>query len=93
MELTVRNPTYNDRGTIDVLVVFPWLDQEVPFTATPDDSEAHGRELYVRAISGEFGPVAPYVAPPVVDTPPVAVDPVEKLRAFLSANPDVAAIL
>ncbi len=35
----------------------------IPFSATPDDTEAHGRDLYARALAGEFGPVAECVAP------------------------------
>jgi hypothetical protein len=30
----------------------------VPFTATPGDCEAPGRELYARAVAGDFGPIA-----------------------------------
>lgn len=36
----------------------------IPFTATPDDTEQHGREIYAAALAGEYGQVAPYVAPP-----------------------------
>ena len=36
---------------------------EIPFSADPNDSEAHGRDLFARAVAGEFGPVAEYVAP------------------------------
>lgn len=36
---------------------------EIPFTASASDPEAHGRDLYARAVAGEFGPVAEYVAP------------------------------
>ena len=38
---------------------------DVPFTASPDDSEAHGRELFARASSGKFGMVAEYIAPKI----------------------------
>ena len=30
----------------------------ITFAASPNDSEAHGRELYQRAIEGEFGAIA-----------------------------------
>jgi len=39
--------------------IYGWI----PFAASPDDVEAHGRDLYARAIAGEFGVVAPYVKP------------------------------
>lgn len=32
----------------------------IPFTASADDPESHGRELYSKAIAGEFGTIAPY---------------------------------
>lgn len=58
--LSVRNPQWaNEGGTaINCLVRTNTLHQEVPFTATPDDSEAHGREIFARCLAGEFGPVA-----------------------------------
>lgn len=31
-----------------------------PFTASKNDPEQHGRELFVRAESGEFGEIAPF---------------------------------
>ena len=35
----------------------------IPFGADPNDPEPHGRELFARAVAGEFGPIAEYVAP------------------------------
>lgn len=35
----------------------------IPFTASPDDPEDYGRELFARAKAGEFGPIADYVDP------------------------------
>ena len=37
---------------------------ELEFTATPDDVEPHGRDIFQRAKAGEFGPVAPYIVTP-----------------------------
>lgn len=40
-----RNPVYNALGTIDCEIYhqdYGWI----PFTASPDDTELHGRELY-----------------------------------------------
>ena len=57
-----RNPKYNQFGTIDCETnhpVYGW----VPFTASPDDPEPSGRELYAAIIaSGE--PIEAYVALP-----------------------------
>ena len=36
---------------------------EVPFAADPNDTEAHGRDLFARAVAGEFGLIAEYVEP------------------------------
>lgn len=88
--MDIRNPTFNQHGTVDVEIDHPdygWI----PFTASPLDSEAHGRDIYARVIAGEFGEISAYLAPEFV--PPQPLDPVEKLRAFLAENPDVAALL
>ncbi|APU00417.1 tail fibers [Aeromonas phage 3] len=36
---------------------------EIKFTATPDDGQEHGRELFVRASHGEYGTISPCTAP------------------------------
>lgn len=57
-----RNPKTNEAGNVDLEIdhpAFGWI----PFTASPDDVEPHGRDLYARAMAGEFGPVAEYVPP------------------------------
>ncbi len=36
---------------------------EIPFSASPDDVEAHGRGIFADAVAGNFGAVAEYVAP------------------------------
>ena len=36
---------------------------DIPFTASPDDSEAHGREIFSLAKEGKFGEVMPYDGP------------------------------
>lgn len=41
----------------------------VPFTAAAGDPEEHGRLIYARAIAGDFGAIAPYVAPPAEPEP------------------------
>lgn len=60
--ISARNPKYTKDGGIDLFVTFESLG-EIPFHATEMDCEAHGRELYIRAVCGDFGTVAPYVAP------------------------------
>ena len=58
--MQIRNPQYHEQGTIDCEIEHPdygWM----PFTASPDDEEEHGRQIYVAALA--MGP-APYVPPP-----------------------------
>lgn len=55
-----KNAVYVADGRINMEVEHPeygWI----PFTADPNDSEHHGRELYQAAI--EAGGIAPYVPP------------------------------
>jgi hypothetical protein len=84
--ITAHTPRYNANGSITLLATFPWLSEEVPFSASPNDSEAHGRELYQRAMNGEFGPIAPYVAPHVEP-----VDVKAQLTAVVQAHLDATA--
>lgn len=63
--MDARTPKYSrpDNSTIDLEIdhpVYGWI----PFTASPDDVEAHGRELFARAEAGDFGDVAAYEPPP-----------------------------
>lgn len=61
-----KNPRWGDPTgfRIDMDVDFDELDEVyVPFTAYQNDSEPHSVELFNRASSGEFGPIADYVPP------------------------------
>lgn len=49
----------------------------IPFTAAPDDVEHHGKELYAKALAGEFGEIAPYIEPPAVE---LTVEQIAELR-------------
>ena len=85
--LSVRNPqwaTENGRA-INCLVRTNTLIDEVSFTASPDDSEAHGRELFARLLAGEFGPIAPREVQSVQDGPSCCEVPsyYERLERFL----------
>jgi hypothetical protein len=61
-----KNPAYSSESnqTIDLTVKFVEFAEEMHFGATPFDPMPYGVELYNRAVAGEFGPIAPYVAPP-----------------------------
>ena len=68
-----QNPQWGnaEHTFIEVEAKFQHYPEELgylPFTADPNDSEAHGVDLYNRCVAGEFGTIAEYVAP-VEETP------------------------
>ena len=64
-----KNPIWNDDSGQAIFLIVKWeeFNEEHPFTAASYDSMPHGVDLYNRAKAGEFGVVAPYVAP--IETP------------------------
>lgn len=69
-------PQYNAFGTIDLEIDHPKYGR-IPFTASPDDPE--GAAIYAAALAGEYGPIAPYVAPP--PPPPMVPQVVTRRQA------------
>lgn len=69
-----KNPIYNNAEGTAILLTIKWEEfvEEMPFSATVWDPEPWGIDLYNRAKAGEFGPIAPFVAPiiPVIDFDP-----------------------
>jgi hypothetical protein len=63
-----RDPVYSDDtgNAVALIVKFYEMADEVPFGATPFDTEPYGVELYYNAQAGMYGPIAPYVPPPPV---------------------------
>lgn len=63
--VTVTNPQWAnpDQTAINVIARFSEIDEDLPFTAVPNDTEAHGREIFARASAGEFGAIDVYVPP------------------------------
>jgi len=63
--VTVTNPQWAnaEHTAIDVVARFAEIDEDLPFTAVPNDTEAHGREIFARASAGEFGAIDAYVPP------------------------------
>lgn len=55
--MIIRNPRYTATGAIDCEIDHP-LEGWLPFTASPDDVEPHGREIFV--VADAMGPI-PYV--------------------------------
>ena len=62
----VKNPQWanSEQTLIDLVIKWDERAEELPFTASPTDSDEYGRVLFSAAVAGEFGPVAEYVAPP-----------------------------
>lgn len=74
--MQVKNLKYNQLGTIDCEIehsTFGWI----PFTASPDDCESLGKEVYAKAIAGEYGEISPYVAP---EPEPLTQEQIDALR-------------
>ncbi len=72
MSNTIRNPKYNAGGTIDCEVyseIHGWL----PFTASPDDVELHGRVLYEAITAGIYGDIETYIEPEKTDAELIAI--------------------
>lgn len=69
-------PKYNAFGTIDLEIDHPKYGI-IPFTASPDDPA--GAAIYAAAIAGDYGPIAPYVAPP--PPPPMVPQVVTRRQA------------
>jgi len=72
-----------EHSSIECEVIFDDITSEewTPFGANPNDHYEHGREIFAKAVAGEFGEVAEYVAPPpplkkLVD-PTIDVTPTE----------------
>ena len=60
--MSIRNLQYTATGSIDCEVNHP-VHGWILFTASPDDVEPLGPEIYSRAVDGEFGLIAAYVQP------------------------------
>lgn len=83
--ISAANPRWADEAqtALDLDVEFEELGI-LPFTAKVDDSEPHGRALFASAVAGDFGVIAPYVAPP---TPiPASVSMRQARLALLGAG-------
>lgn len=62
----------------------------IPFTASPDDVEEHGRAIYAAAMAGAYGEIAPYVAPPPPPAQYKTVFSVLEFRARFTQNEQLA---
>ncbi|EEM8331870.1 hypothetical protein CBJ37_21110 [Salmonella enterica subsp. enterica serovar Durham] len=63
----MTNPVFsNETGTmIDITCDIKGIGGGVVFTASETDVMSYGRELYHNALNGDYGEIAPYVAPEI----------------------------
>jgi hypothetical protein len=62
-----------------VITTSQFANEELPFTADPNDVEPHGRAIFAQIVAGDFGPIGEYVAPPSQPTPPSGDIPVTEM--------------
>lgn len=64
---SVSNPRWvnAEHTAIDCEITTSQFGSEIlPFTASQNDAEAHGRAIFAAIVAGNYGPIAEYVAPP-----------------------------
>lgn len=66
MALTLKyakNPIWSnvEKTVINLTIRFEEIDEELPFTASPDDCEEHGKVIYNLAVNGEFGEISDFI--------------------------------
>jgi hypothetical protein len=68
-----KDPEYGDDTGNCIVLIVKWeeFSEEMPFAATPYDTEQYGRDLFYRAQAGEFGAVKPFVPPPPQPVPTI----------------------
>lgn len=92
---SVRDPKWSDsqKNSITCWVKFDHFETEVPFTASPADVEPHGREIFERCWSGEFGLVSEcdtFGCDEVSEAPPLPVEMQELQKYLDDANKENA---
>jgi hypothetical protein len=84
----VKNPVWAnaEHTLIDCEVDFGHLDDEfVPFTADPSDVMEYSKAIFDECVAGQYGEIAEYVAPPVVEPVAPPAPTKEQLMAELQA--------
>jgi hypothetical protein len=71
---SLKNPRWSnaEQTSIDCEITTSQFGDEVlPFTASQNDVEAHGRGIFADIAAGNYGPIGEYVAPPEPQQPTV----------------------
>jgi hypothetical protein len=67
---TLHNPQYVNRDHVGPIALIGIIDgQKLLFYASPYDKMDYGREIYNKAIRGEYGEIGEYTASPDVIAP------------------------
>lgn len=66
----IKSPKFTSESnfSIDIICDIKHIGNAILFTASKTDSTLYGRDLYKRAVAGEFGDVAEYVAPIIIES-------------------------
>jgi hypothetical protein len=86
---SVTNPVWAnaEHTLVKCTVKVGHFDEPVQFTASPNDVEAHGREIYAGLVAGVYGEISEYVAPPAPPpAPPVTKESLMRELAMLTAR-------
>jgi predicted metal-binding protein len=83
-----KNPRWAnaDQTMIDLTIKCVEINEELPFTATPDDCEEYGRAIFSAAVAGAYGAVAEFV--PYVPTQEEKAEAIRAERDALLAATD-----
>jgi len=65
-----------EHSSITCMVKFDQFAEAVPFGANPNDMYDHTKEIYARAVAGDFGAIAEYIPPPPPPPAPVEEQPI-----------------
>jgi hypothetical protein len=86
-----KNPLWanKEHTLINLEVDFEDLDDEyVVCTVSLDDAYDHIKELFLKASNGDFGVIAEYVEPPVIEMPEVTKEQLQLQLATIQAQLD-----
>jgi len=57
---SLKNPVWvNDEQINCIITLDVFGDEQLPFTASPNDVEEHGRIIFQELVDGRYGPIAP----------------------------------
>ena len=83
----VKNPQWAnaEHTSINCEVNFDDINEElVPFTAVACDDYEHSHQIFAECVAGQYGEIAEYVAPPVIEyTQPPALTKEELMQKLL----------